>query len=402
MPKKLKYNLLSNAFIKKDIDVGIKVLKSKKITISKITEKFEKFFAYNIGAKYALMTNSGSSANLLAVSALTNPLNENKFKDGDEVIIPAVCWSTTLWPIIQNNLKPIFVDAEIDSFNIDINKIEKKITKKTKAIMLVHVLGTSTQMDKLIKLTKKYKLHLIEDTCESLGATFQNKKLGTFGRFGTYSFYYSHQITSGEGGMIVCNNKNDYNILKTLRSHGWSRGTIFNNKYTKNYKKLDDRFLFIGPGYNVRPTEVQGAMAFNQFKRLKSLMNIRDINRKKIIDNLKKNEKWNNQFEFVKINNKINPSWFGLPILIKDKNINKKKFLEKITKNGIENRPIISGNFLNQPASKFYNFKFNNNDFKVANDIEKRGFFIGLHTTRISKREIDHLVKNLLSIDEFI
>ena len=402
MPKKLKYNLLSNAFNKKDIDFGIKVLKSKKITISKITEKFEKFFANKIGAKYALMTNSGSSANLLAVSALTNPLNKNKFKDGDEVIIPAVCWSTTLWPIIQNNLKPIFVDVEIDSFNIDINKIEKKITKKTKAIMLVHVLGTSTQMDKLIKLAKKYKLHIIEDTCESLGASFQNKKLGTFGRFGTYSFYYSHQITSGEGGMIVCDNKNDYNILITLRSHGWSRGTIFNNKYTKSYKKLDDRFLFIGPGYNVRPTEVQGAMAFNQFKRLKSLMNIRDINRKKIIDNLKKNEKWNNQFEFVKINNKINPSWFGLPILIKDKNINKKKFLEKITKNGIENRPIISGNFLNQPASKFYNFKFNNNDFKVANDIEKRGFFIGLHTKRISKKETDHLVRNLLSIDKLI
>ena len=278
MTKKFKYNLLSNAFNKKDIDVGVRVLKSKKITISKITKKFEKYFAKKIGSKYALMTNSGSSANLLAVSALTNPLNKNKIKAGSEVIIPAVCWSTSLWPILQNNLKPIFVDIEASTFNIDINKIEKKITKKTKAIMLVHVLGTSAQMNRLMKLANKYKLDLIEDTCESLGASFQNKKLGTFGRFGTYSFYYSHQITSGEGGMIVCNNIKDYNILKSLRSHGWSRNTIFHNNYKKKFHNLDDRFLFIGPGFNVRPTEVQGAMAFNQFKRLNELMKIRNIN----------------------------------------------------------------------------------------------------------------------------
>ena len=399
MAKKLKYSLLSNAFNKKDIDVGIKVLRSKKITISKITEKFEKYFAKKIGSKYALMTNSGSSANLLAVSALTNPLNNKKIKAGSEIIIPAVCWSTSLWPILQNNLKPIFVDIDANTFNIDIRKIEKKISKKTKAIMLIHVLGTSTQMDKLIRLANKYKLDLIEDTCESLGATFQKKKLGTFGKFGTYSFYYSHQITSGEGGMIVCNNIKDYNILKSLRSHGWSRDTLFHEKYKKKFKKLDDRFLFIGPGYNVRPTEVQGAMAFNQFKRLNHLINIRNINRNKIIKNLKKNKKWNNQFEFVKINNKISPSWFGLPILITNRNVDKNKFLKKISKNGIENRPIISGNFLNQPASKLFKFDVNKNDFKVADDIEKRGFFIGLHTKKISENTINYIVKNLLSID---
>ena len=399
MKKKFKYSLLSNAFNKKDIDVGIQVLKSKKITISKITTKFERYFAKKIGSKYALMTNSGSSANLLALSALTNPLNKNKIQTGSEVIIPAVCWSTSLWPILQNNLKPIFVDVEANTFNIDIDKIEKKITKKTKAIMLVHVLGTSTQIDKLMKLVNKYKLDLIEDTCESLGATFQNKQLGTFGKFGTYSFYYSHQITSGEGGMVVCNNIKDYNILKSLRSHGWSRDTFYHNEYKKKFKNLDDRFLFIGPGYNVRPTEVQGAMAFNQFKRLKHLMSIRNINRNKIIDSLKKDKKWNNQFEFVKVNNKIKPSWFGLPILIKDKNINKMKFLKRISKKGLENRPIISGNFLNQPASKFYNFGVKSKDFKVADDIEKRGFFIGLHTKKISQNDLNNIVKILLSID---
>ena len=399
MIKKFKYNLLSDAFNEKDINEGINVLKSKKITISKITKNFEKYFAKKIGAKYALMTNSGSSSNLLALSALTNPLNIKKITPGSEVILPAICWSTSLWPIIQNNLKPIFVDVKIDTFNIDIDKIEKKITKKTKAIMIVHVLGTSTNMTKLMQLTKKYKLTLIEDTCESLGATYKKKQLGTFGRFGTYSFYYSHQITSGEGGMIVCNDSKDYNILKSLRSHGWSRDTLFHKNYSKKYKDLDNRFLFIGPGFNLRPTEIQAAIAFNQFKRFNKMIKLRSDNRKKIINNLKKHKNWNNQFEFVKIDKMIKPSWFGLPILIKDKKINKKKFLEKLSKKGIENRPIISGNFLNQPASKLYNFSFKKNDFKISDDIEKRGFFIGLHTKKISNNELNYVVNSLLSIN---
>jgi len=399
MIKKFKYSLLSDAFNEKDINEGINVLKSKKITISKITKNFEKYFAKKIGAKYALMTNSGSSSNLLALSALTNPLNIKKITPGSEVILPAICWSTSLWPIIQNNLKPIFVDVKIDTFNIDIDKIEKKITKKTKAIMIVHVLGTSTNMTKLMQLTKKYKLTLIEDTCESLGATYKKKQLGTFGRFGTYSFYYSHQITSGEGGMIVCNDSKDYNILKSLRSHGWSRDTLFHKNYSKKYKDLDNRFLFIGPGFNLRPTEIQAAIAFNQFKRFNKMIKLRSDNRKKIINNLKKHKNWNNQFEFVKIDKMIKPSWFGLPILIKDKKINKKKFLEKLSKKGIENRPIISGNFLNQPASKLYNFSFKKNDFKISDDIEKRGFFIGLHTKKISNNELNYIVNSLLSIN---
>ena len=311
MTRKLYYPLLSNAFNTKDITEGVKVLKSKFITMSKVTRKFELLFAKKMGCKYAVMTNSGSSANLLAVSCLTNPLTKKKLVSGDEVIIPAICWSTSLWPIIQNNLKPVFTDVSIDTFNIDIDKIEEKITKKTKAIMIVHVLGTSTNMIKLMKLVKKYKLHLIEDTCESLGAEYSKKKLGTIGRFGTYSFYYSHQITSGEGGMIVCNDTKDYNILKSLRSHGWSRDTNLHNEFKKKYQKLDDRFLFIGPGYNVRPTEIQAAMALNQFKRLPSFIQIRNQNRNKIIKSLKNHKDWNNQFTFVEINKDIKASWFG-------------------------------------------------------------------------------------------
>ena len=398
-----KYPLLSEAFSTKDINEGINVLRSKQITMSKITKKFELHFAKKMGSKYAIMTNSGSSANLLALSCLTNPLSKKKILPNSEVIIPAICWSTSLWPIIQNNLKPVFVDVELGTFNIDIDNIEKKITKKTKAIMLIHVLGTSTNMSKLLKIVKKYKLDLIEDSCESLGAKYNKRNLGTFGRFGTYSFYYSHQITSGEGGMIVCNDTNDYNVLKSLRSHGWSRDTDLHNSFKKNYKSLDDRFLFIGPGYNVRPTDIQAAIALNQFKRLNEFIKIRNTNRNKIINFLKMDNKWNNQFSFVKVDIKTKPSWFGLPILINKRYAHiKKEFLNQLSKKGIENRPIISGNFLNQPASKFFNFSSSKKDFKNADEIEDRGFFIGLHTKNLKQLELKYISNCLLDIDKFI
>ena len=401
MIKKFKYPLLSNAFSKSDISCGIKVLKSKRITMSKITKNFEKQFAKKIGCKYALMTNSGSSANLLAISSIVNPLFKKKLKARDEVIIPAVCWSTSLWPIVQNNLKPVFVDVELDTFNMSIESLKKKITSRTRAIMCVHVLGTSTNMNQIQKLIKNKKILLIEDTCESLGAKFNNKYLGTFGEFGTFSFYYSHQITSGEGGMIVCNNSYNYNILKSLRSHGWSRETNFHSFYKKKFKKMDDRFLFINSGYNLRPTEVQAAIAQNQFKRLDNFINIRIKNRNKIIEAIKKNPKWDDQFKFVNQSKRVSPSWFGLPIIINIKYLNKKKkFLQYLTKIGIENRPILSGNFTNQPATQLYKLNKDGFIFSNAEKIENLGFFIGLHTSKISNSMAKYISNNLLKIVE--
>ena len=394
----MKYPLLSNAFSKSDISEGQKILKSKQITMSAKTKFFEKKFAKYVGSKYALMVNSGSSANLLALSLITNPMRKIRLSPGDEVIIPVVCWSTSLWPIIQHGLKPVFVDIDTKNLNIYLKDLKRKITKKTKAILCVHVLGLSVDMFELKKIAKKYKLIIIEDTCESFGTKFNDKFLGTFGIAGMYSFYYSHQITSGEGGMIVCDNLQDYNILKTLRSHGWSRNTSFHNSFKKKYKMLDDKFLFIGPGYNVRPTDIQAAIALNQFKRLNKFIKVRDNNRNKIIKTLKKHKKWDNQFKFVVADKKIKPSWFGLPIQINDKFLkNKKKFLDFLSFKGIETRPIISGNFLNQKASKIYNLNKQNEKFPNAEYIEKAGFFIGLHTKNIKNNTLTLLTNQLLN-----
>ncbi len=397
----MKYPLLSNAFSESDILEGQKILKSKQITMSSKTRIFEEKFAKYIGSKFALMVNSGSSANLLALSLLTNPMRKNRLKPGDEVIVPVVCWSTSLWPIIQHGLKPVFVDIDLKNLNVSLGALQKKITKKTKAIFCVHVLGLSTDMFKLKQIANKNKLMIIEDTCESFGTKYKNKFLGSFGEAGTFSFYYSHQITSGEGGMITCNKKEDYEILLSLRSHGWAREKFIQKKYKKNYSNLDPRFLFINSGYNLRPTEIQAAIALNQFKRKNIFKENREFNRNEIIKKVKSHKKFCNQINFLNVDKNIDPSWFGLAIFIDKKYANKKsKYLKYLEKKGIETRPIISGNFVNQPAIKLYKLNKNNEKFKNAQIIEDSGFFIGLHTKKINSKLVSYIGSNLLMINE--
>ena len=397
----MKYPLLSNAFSNSDIREGQKILKSKQITMSSKTKLFEKKFSQYIGTKYALMVNSGSSANLLALSLITNPMRKIKLKPGDEVIVPVVCWSTSLWPILQHGLKPIFVDINLKNLNIDLDDLKKKITKKTKAILCVHVLGLSSDMFKIRLIANKNKLIVIEDTCESFGTKYKNKFLGTFGVTGMYSFYYSHQITSGEGGMIICNNKEDYEILLSLRSHGWAREKSIQKKYKKKYSNLDPRFLFINSGYNLRPTEIQAALALNQFKRKNIFKKNRQFNRNQILKKVYAHKKFCNQISFLDVEKNIDPSWFGLAVFIDKKYLNKKfKYLNYLEKKGIETRPIISGNFINQPAIKLYKLNKNKEKFKNAQIVENLGFFIGLHTKKINSKLAEYISTNLLMINE--
>ena len=204
MKNKINYPLLENAFNRKDISIAKNVIDKQQLTMSFITKKFEKEFANYIGSKYAVMVNSGSSANLLSLFVAKYLY---KLKNGDEVIIPSLCWSTSLWPIVQAGLKPVFVDINLNDYNASVSEIISKITNKTRMILLIHVLGTSLNILKLKSRIKNKKIIIIEDTCESLGAKFGKKYLGNFGEFGSFSFYYSHQITCGEGGMIVTNKK---------------------------------------------------------------------------------------------------------------------------------------------------------------------------------------------------
>ena len=394
-----KYMLLENGFSKKDLDIGSKILKSGNITMNTETKKFEEAFAKKLNVKYAVMTNSGSSANLLAAFAACNPLRKNRFKKGDEAIIPALCWPTSLWPLHQTGLKIKFVDINPKTLNVDAQEIISSVTKKTKVIMLVNVLGISSNNQKIKDFARKKKIIILEDNCEALGAKLNKKHLGTFGDFGTFSFFYSHQITSGEGGMIVCHDKDDYEILLSLRSHGWSRSN--NQKQylmnAKKYPNIDPRYIFINQGFNFRPTDVQAAIGHSQFKRLNQFIKMRSKNKKKIIESLKKDTRWKNQFSFVDVPQNIFPSYMGLPIKLNTKKTKKikMKLLQYLESKGVETRPILTGNFLNQPSIKLFGICKKKIKLKGVQKIEDLGFLIGLHTKKITQEHIN-LIKNSL------
>jgi len=391
-PTKFSYPLHEDALSKEDLIEGAKVLISRQLTMSKKTREFENYFQKKLGLKYCLMVNSGSSANLMALFALINPLKKNRLKKGDECLVPAVCWPTSLWPIIQAGLIPRFIDVDLDTFSLNYETIKKNISKKTKAIMTINVLGNCSEIDKIQKLANKKKIYLIEDNCESLGSKFKNKYLGSFGDFSSFSFYYSHQITSGEGGMIACKSKKDFNLLKTLRAHGWDRELV---------SKKNKSFNFINSGFNLRPLEISAAIGLSQFKKLNKMMSIRKYNRDKLVQTLKKSKRWDNQFTFFNSNKNLRPSWFGFPLLVNSKLIKKKSlFLKFLNKNKIETRPIISGNFINQPAINLYDIKYNKKLLKNSDEIDSRGFFIGLPTEKLSTKKLIKISNLLLDISK--
>lgn len=375
--------LTNSTLTSKDINLAIKVIKSQKITKGKYTQLVENAFKRKLG-RYSIFVNSGSSANLLAFSLLINKYRKsNILNNGDEVLIPTLCWSTSLYPIIQCGLKPIFVDVEKDTLNVSLEDLKNKISSKTKCIMLVHALGNCAEMDELRKICKKNKLILVEDTCEALGSKFDNKYLGTFGDLSTFSFYFSHHITSGEGGLITCKNYSDYKILLSLRAHGWSRDIdkINNNKKDSFYSQ----FNFINIGFNLRATDIQAALLINQISKIDSFRINRKYNFNLLKKNLLENKFLDKNIEIPSSYKKANISWFGFPILLKNNLVKyRDKIAIELTKCGIETRPIISGDFTNQKIFKKYKL-FNKNNLNLKNSvlIDKSGFFIGNYSYKI-------------------
>ena len=390
MKSKVKsfYPLTESVLENRDLNAAINIIKSKKITMGKKTEEIEEFFKRKITGVNSLMVNSGSSANLLIFQCLINPMVK-KLKPGDEVLIPAICWSTSLWPIIQSGLKVKFVDIDVKTFNINIDHLIKKITSKTKALMLVHALGNCADMDKIVKICKEKKIILIEDTCEALGSSFNKKPLGTFGDFSSFSFYYSHHITSGEGGMVCVKNKKYLEIIKSLRSHGWSRGLKESKKISIKNKKINKDWIFVNSGFNLRPTDINAAIGIEQLKRLNKILSIRKYNYNSIKEKLMNDKRYKNQFNIPLDDSKKDIAWFGIPITLTNNNKKfKNLFMTKLKRRGIITRPIISGNFANQPSIKLYKIKVNYK-LKNADIIDQSSFFLGLHNIKINNTKLN-------------
>lgn len=388
----MKFPLGQNVHDSDDILNMVNTLLTGKFTMGEQVSSFEKMFAEYIGTKHAMMVNSGSSANLIALSVLTNYKCNNKLISGDEILVPALCWSTSIFPIIQCNLVPVFVDVNPQTLNIDLEDLEKKITSKTKAIMLVHVLGNCTDMNKLMDIVKRHNLILVEDTCESLGSRYDNKYLGTFGDIGTYSFYYSHHITTMEGGMVVCNDDAHYELMKCLRAHGWSRNLNDKEQIQAQYPDLDPRFTFVNLGYNVRPMELQATMGIGQLQKLKTKNDNRKENYYRIKRRLESDPR-NTFLSFAKESDNADIAWFGVTLFLR-KDIKLSNYLDYLTAHGVENRPIITGNIIRQPVIKDLYSNLNPLDFPGAEECHFSGLFIGLSCNQMP----DTLIKELVDI----
>ena len=274
-----KIKLHEPTFGPDEVMAMVEVMLSTQVTMGKKVLQFENDIAKYFHVSEAVTNNSGSSANLLAISALVNKMTPDNLSPGDEVIVPALSWSTTVWPLIQNSLIPVFVDIDPETLNIEPIDIENAISNKTKAVMIVPVYGNPCNMDSILEICNRRNLQLIEDNCESLGAYYNDKPLGSFGRVSTYSFYFSHHISTLEGGVCISQDFELAEVMRIIRAHGWIREVQNQKKYLDKYPEIDPKFLFVNLGYNLRLTEVQGAMGSVQLPKLKEFSELMNGNK---------------------------------------------------------------------------------------------------------------------------
>lgn len=380
--------LAESTWDEREIQAIERVIKKNHFTMGDEVHQFEQSFANFFGSKYAVMVNSGSSANLLAIAALTF-IKENPLQKDDEVIVPSLSWPTTFYPISQYGMKLVFVDIDINTLNINTSLIEAAITPKTKAIFVPNILGNPADLTRIKKICDQHHLYLIEDNCESMGAKINGQYTGTFGIMGSFSCFFSHHISTMEGGFVTTNDHELYSILLCLRAHGWTRQLPTNNPLCE---KTDDafyeQFRFLLPGYNVRPLEMSGAIGNEQLKKLPSLVSARKENAKHFLALFK------NHSDLMIQQENDESSWFGFSFVIKkNSDVSRHALLKKMAAHNIETRPIISGNFLKQPAIQYLNYRVAG-EHDNANHVHDKGFFIGNHHIDIRK-QLDELKKIL-------
>ena len=370
----------------REINAVLNVLKNESLTLidgNKVKE-LERNVSKMFGKKYGLMVNSGSSANLLMIASLFYS-KKYDLKEGDEVIVPAVSWSTTYYPVHQYGLKLVFVDVDQDTLNISPEEIKKAISPKTKVIFAVNLLGNPCNFDEIINICKKNNIILIEDNCESLGAKYHGKFTGTCGLMGSFSFFFSHHLQTMEGGMILTNDKNLYELCVSLRAHGWIRDLPDDNSIEKKTgNSFYDSFNFVTPGYGIRPLEMSGAIGSVQLKKLPIFINNRRKNAS-IFESLFKNETNISIQQETEVS-----SWFGFSLLLTNKLSSfRDELVNILMANNIECRPIVAGNFTKNPVIKYMDYDICG-ELSVSDEIDKNGFFVG-NDFRDLKNEIYYL-----------
>jgi len=376
IPGKTRIPLTVPTYDAAEVEEAIESLLSTWVSMGKKVKRFEELFARYLGSKHAVMVNSGSSANLLAMSVLTNSMNQKTMPPGSEVITPAVTWVTTVYPIVNTGCVPVIVDVDLESYNVSPDAVERAITSKTKAIVPVHLMGNPCKIDAIRKLADEKDLFLMEDACESTGADFRGRKVGTFGDMGTFSFYLSHHISTIEGGMVVTDNDAMYECLKAMRAFGWIRDLANAKRYAEENRAIDPRFLFLTQGFNFRPTELQGAFGMHQIGKLERFIELRRRNA----------SYWNKRLAKYR-DVLILPSeeldtrnvYFGYPITVREEaRFRRDELTSDLESKGVETRPIMAGNFVDQPVAKQIPCRVAG-DLKNSELIMRNSFFFGNH-----------------------
>jgi CDP-6-deoxy-D-xylo-4-hexulose-3-dehydrase len=365
------YPLATSTWDKEELEAIQSVIDSDKFTMGQFVKTFENNFGKFINRKYCVMVSSGSAANLLSIASLFY-LKKPLLKTGDEVIVPAVSWSTTYFPLQQFGLKLKFVDIDLNTLNYDLNALEKAVSNSTKMIVAVNLLGNPNDFDKIKNIIENKNIFIFEDNCESLGAEYKNKQAGTFGLIGTFSTYFSHHISTMEGGFVTTDNEELYHILLSIRAHGWTRNLPKKNLVAnKSDNWFEESFRFVLPGYNVRPVEMSGAIGLKQLEKLPNFLKKRRENASLFVNLFKDHP----DFLIQKENDKS--SWFGFSLIIKPGSIKKRKdIIDILEKNKVEYRPIVTGNFVRNDVLKYFDYTIHN-ELKNANHLHDNGFFVG-------------------------
>lgn len=389
IPGETKVNYAGRVFDEKELIAVVDSALDFWLTLGPKGVQFCNKFKGYLGMNYSLVTNSGSSSNLIAVTALCSSNIKNPMKPGDEVITTAMTFPTTLAPIIQNSLVPVFIDVEEDTYNIDASKIESAISDKTRAIMFAHTLGNPAEMDKIMEIAKRYSLYVIEDTCDALDSKYDGKLCGTFGDISTYSFYAAHHMTMGEGGAICTNSTELYKTALSIRD--WGRacfcqtgeadprgacGHRFDFKFEGLPDGYDHKYVYNNIGYNLKPLDIQCAMGIEQLKKLPSFSEKRKHNFRVLYDCFKQYE---DKFILPRVLAKAEPSWFAIPITVRENaGFSKKSFVTFLESKKIETRMLFAGNILKQPGYRNINYRLIGS-LKNTNQVLDRTFFLGVY-----------------------
>lgn len=371
-----RYPLATSSWDQAEQDAIQRVIASDRYSMGTEVAEFETKFAEYFGARFAVMVNSGSSANLLMTAALFFTRNPAlKLNRGDEIIVPAVSWSTTYSPLSQYGLHLKFVDIDLETLNYDLAALASAVTDRTRAIMVVNLLGNPNDFDAITRIIDGRDIVVIEDNCESMGATFNDRQCGTFGVMGTFSCFFSHHISTMEGGMVVTDDEELYHVMLALRAHGWTRNLPKFNHVTgeKSDDPFEESFRFVLPGYNLRPLEMSGAIGLAQLEKLPDLIAGRRANGAKVQSRL------GNQPKFMIQREIGNSSWFGFSLVIRpDTGLNRADLVRDLTEAGFECRPIVAGNFAKNEVMVHFDHSIHG-DLVNADYIDRNGLFVGNH-----------------------